>query len=77
MAMFTGLATMGAGALLAAHEKRAFWAAARSFLALHLLLVGALVFIVGLSERRARAQYKEGVAGDPDSKPSTEAKPKA
>lgn len=66
MAMFYGLASLGAGVLLARREKPAFWSAARSFLALHLMLIGALVALVGLSERRARAQYQEATNRDPD-----------
>ncbi len=68
MAMFYGLASVGAGALLASREKSAFWSAARSFLALHLMLIGMIVALVGLSERRARAQYEDATLNDPDAK---------
>ncbi len=73
MAMFYGLASLGAGALLASRDKPAFWSAARSFLALHLMLIGAVVALVGLSERRARAQYEDATRHEPDARPEAKA----
>jgi hypothetical protein len=70
MAMWYGVAAFGAGTLLAARERAAFWAAARSALALGLLLTGAILFLVGLSERRAQAIYKDATQNDPDAKPA-------
>jgi hypothetical protein len=68
MAMFYGLATMGAGVLLASRQKAAFWSAARSWLALHMVLIGTIIALVGLSERRAKAQYEHAAQNDPDAK---------
>lgn len=77
MAMFYGLASFGAGVLLARREKSAFWSAARSFLALHLMLGGALIALIGLSDRRGRAQFEAATrAGDKaQPKPETDTQP--
>lgn len=77
MAMFYGLASFGAGVLMARREKSAFWSAARSFLALHLMLGGVLIALIGLSERRARAQFQAAVHPSSDAKADAKASSKA
>ena len=77
MAMFYGLGSVCAGVLLARREKSAFWSAARSFLAVHLMLGGVLIALIGLSERRARAQFQAAVHSAPDAKADSKAEPEA
>lgn len=69
MAMWYGVAAFGAGTFLAGRERAAFWVAARSALSLLLLLTGAILFLVGLSERRAQAIYKDATQNDPSAQP--------
>jgi ABC-type transporter Mla subunit MlaD len=64
MVMLYGALSATAGAALVARERREFWPVLRGLVALGLMFVGGVLFIVGLSERRARKQYREATQED-------------
>ena len=79
MVALAGLILMALGLSLAVTSWPEFVAVLRGVAALACLGLGAILLLVGTSERKARREYREAVTNDPEAetKTSTEAKTSA
>ncbi len=64
MVLVVGLVFLLSGAVLAAWNWAEFWPVLRGCLILSLFFWGAIFFVVGFSERRARKHYRDATQND-------------
>lgn len=72
MVPLAGLVLMALGLCLAVTAWAEFVAVARALAALGCLGLGAVLLLVGASERKARREYREAVTNDPEVEAGTQ-----
>jgi hypothetical protein len=71
MVPLVGLVLMALGLCLAVTAWAEFVAVARAVTALLCLVLGAILLLVGASERKARREYRDAITNDPEADAKT------